>query len=192
LIFKLLLRKTFMTVAYLHLILNHIPVFGVLASIPILLYGLFKHQYLAQKIALCFILASAVIIIPVYLTGDQAEHEVEKYAGVSKVLLESHESWGKWSLWSTLALGILASFTLVRINQNPEFSGKLMTGVLILTFVVAGVQGKTAIDGGKIRRPELRINQKDLPDNIKDSWLMQPGQEEVKEEGKETEAPVEN
>jgi len=157
--------------AHLHLFLNHIPIFGVLSAIPILLFGLLKSQALAQKIALWFLMVSAVMIVPVFFTGDAAEDIVEGYAGVSETTLERHEDLGKVSLG--LALGILALFGYLKVNQNPDHANKILMAILIMTFIVAGVQGSTAMEGGKIRRPELHSSDT-IPEGAKDSWLLKP------------------
>lgn len=162
--------------AHLHLFLNHLPVFGVLSAIPILLFGLLKSQVLAQKIALWFLMVSAVMIVPVFFTGDAAEDIVEGYAGVSEVTLERHEDLGKVSLGLTLALGILALLGYLKVNQNPDHANKILMAILIMTFIVAGVQGSTAMEGGKIRRPELRSSDT-IPEGAKDSWLLKPESE---------------
>jgi uncharacterized membrane protein len=162
--------------AHMHLLLNHIPVFGVLAAIPILLFGLLKNQVMAQKIALWFLIVSGILIVPVYLSGDSAEHIVESFAGVSEATLERHEDLGKLSLWLTLALGVLALLALLKVNKNPDHAGKILMAILILTFIVAGVQGNTAMEGGKIRRPELR-GLEEIPEGAKDSWMLKPESE---------------
>jgi uncharacterized membrane protein len=145
-----------MTPGYIHLLLNHLPVVGVLAGIPILLTGLLKKKSLLTETALWLFLASAIITVPVYFSGDNAEHEVEEYALVSEHELEEHEDWGKRSLWLGGALGFLALLGILQLRKNPEAAQKLLWAIFIFSLLTMVSHGITSMEGGKIRRPELR------------------------------------
>ncbi len=145
-----------MTPGYIHLLLNHLPVVGVLAGIPILLIGLLRNKSILTETALWIFLMSAVITVPVYFSGDNSEHEVEEYALVSEHELEEHEDWGKRSLWLGGALGILSLLGLFQINRNPGQANKLIWSIFVFSLLTMVSHGITSMEGGKIRRPELR------------------------------------
>jgi uncharacterized membrane protein len=145
-----------MTPGYIHLLLNHLPVVGVLAGIPILLIGLLRNKSILTETALWIFLMSAVITVPVYFSGDNSEHEVEEYALVSEHELEEHEDWGKRSLWLGGALGILSLWGLFQIKRNPGQANKLIWSIFVFSLLTMVSHGITSMEGGKIRRPELR------------------------------------
>ena len=145
-----------MTPGYIHLLLNHLPVVGVLAGIPILLIGLLRNKSILTETALWIFLMSSVITVPVYFSGDNSEHEVEEYALVSEHELEEHEDWGKRSLWLGGALGILSLLGLFQIKRKPGHSNKLIWSIFVFSLLTMVSHGITSMEGGKIRRPELR------------------------------------
>lgn len=145
-----------MTPGYVHLLLNHLPVVGILAGIPILLIGLLRGQAILQKTALWIFLASAVFTVPVYFSGDNAEHEIEEYALVSEHELEEHEDWGKRSMWLGVALGLLSIVGFLQMSRNAAAAQKTIWAIFIFSLLVMVSHGITSMEGGKIRRPELR------------------------------------
>ncbi|HKL87845.1 MAG TPA: hypothetical protein VJ884_02495, partial [Salinibacter sp.] len=145
-----------MSAAHLHLILNHIPLLGLIFGAVLLAYGLWRGAEDVQKASLGLLAVAGLSAIAVYLTGEPAEEVVEGLAGVSHDAIEAHEEWGWYALVAGIATGVLALGTLL-FGWVQERLGR---GAVVLTLVVAllssGLIGYTANLGGKISHPELR------------------------------------
>jgi len=145
-----------MSAAHLHLILNHIPLLGLIFGAVLLAYGLWRGAEDVQKASLGLLAVAGLSAIAVYLTGEPAEEVVEGLAGVSHDAIEAHEEWGWYALVAGIATGVLALGTLL-LGWVQERLGR---GAVVLTLVVAllssGLIGYTANLGGKISHPELR------------------------------------
>lgn len=140
----------------IHLALNHFPIIGTILCFAILLYGLIKSEKAVTRVALVILAVLAVISIPVYNSGEEAEHNIEEIAGVSGHFLEEHEDMGHWAYWLMLGTGALALTTLLgpRIKINNTQALAMVT--LLASAVTAGTMIYLGSLGGKIRRPDLR------------------------------------
>ena len=145
-----------MSAAHLHLMLNHIPLLGLLFGVVLLAYGLWRGSEDVQKASLGLLAIAGLSAIAVYLTGEPAEEVVEGLAGVSYDAIEAHEEWGLYALIAGIATGVLALGALL-LGWLRERLGR---GTVVLTLVLAllssGLIGYTANLGGKISHPELR------------------------------------
>ena len=145
-----------MSAAHLHLILNHIPLLGLIFGAALLVYGLWRGAEDVQKASLGLLAVAGLSAIAVYLTGEPAEEIVEGLAGVSHDAIEAHEEWGWYALLTGIATGGLALGTLL----YGVVRKRLARGAVLLTLVFAllssGLIGYTANLGGKISHPELR------------------------------------
>jgi MFS family permease len=148
-----------MSAAHFHLMLNHIPLLGLVFGAVLLGYGLWRGSEDVQKASLGLLAVAGLSAIAVYLTGEPAEEIVEGLAGVSHDAVEAHEEWGWYALIAGIATGVVALGTLL-VGWMRERLGR---GAVVLTLVVAllssGLIGYTANLGGKISHPELRADQ---------------------------------
>lgn len=105
---------------------------------------------------LILILAAAVFTIPAYLSGEEAEHIIEKFQGVSEHELEEHEEHAELSLWLMIASGVLSLMTLVSYKRAKHLSKMSRILTLIITLFAFITLIPLALHGGKIVHPELR------------------------------------
>ena len=141
--------------AHLHLLLNHIPVLGIIFGLLLLAYGMIgKKQDLIRTSLGVFVLA-ALVAIAVYLSGEQAEEVVEHLAGISEAIIESHEEAGWLALLGAGALGLLALAGLLWFRKREMPQGFALA-TLVVALIVSGWMGYTANLGGKINHPEIR------------------------------------
>jgi uncharacterized membrane protein len=147
-----------MSAAHFHLMLNHIPLLGLIFGAVLLAYGLWRGAEDVQKASLGLLAVAGLSAIAVYLTGEPAEEIVEGLAGVSHDAIEAHEEWGWYALFAGIATGVVALGTLL-VGWVWE---RLWRGAVVLTLVLAllssGLLGYTANLGGKVHHPELRTN----------------------------------
>lgn len=143
-----------MNLAYLHLILNHIPMIGMPVALTFLLYGIYSKNQSAQRFSLFVLIALAALVVPVYLTGEPAEEVVEHLPGVVESVIESHEEAAEVSLVLTLIAGF-AAFVAIWFQRDVRKSRLLNLGVVGCACLAVASLVYTANLGGKIRHSEF-------------------------------------
>ncbi len=147
-----------MTAAHWHLVLNHIPLLGILFGALLLAYGHWRRQDDVQTASLGLLVVAGLAIIAVYLTGEPAEEVVEGLAGVSHDAIEAHEHFAWYGLVAGIATSIGALGTLLYGAVRQRLVRWTVWLTLLLALVSVGLIGYTANLGGKISHPELRTD----------------------------------
>jgi MFS family permease len=156
-----------MSSAHLHLIINHIPVLGVLFGAAILAYGLWRLQDAVIRVALGLFVASGLGAVGAYFSGEGAEEVVEELPGISYNIIETHEEVASIAFLLTAFLGTVALALLIWRRQS-DIPRAAAVSLLVAAIGVFGVLAYTANTGGKIRHTELRDGppQPSSPDGI--------------------------
>jgi multisubunit Na+/H+ antiporter MnhB subunit len=144
--------------AHLHLYLNHGPAFAIAFGVLVLLYGLARRNCEVVKASFLLFVLAALICVPVYLTGDSAEHAVK--GGVPDVpddsLIKPHEDAALFGLIFVSVTGVVALVAFYLLFRKKECPAMLTISVLILALFSLVVLIHTGDLGGKINHPELR------------------------------------
>lgn len=153
----MLALEVIMDTASLHLMLNHVPVLGVVFALAIgIAGGVFKSMAII-RVALGMLVFSAIAAVPVYLTGDEAEEIVEKLPGVSESIIGQHES---AALISLVLIGVSGLFAVVTLVFGRSFTSRLpqlmVAATMLVTFLTTASILRTANLGGQIRHTEIR------------------------------------
>lgn len=144
-----------MSLVHLHLLMNHIPVIGILFVAIVLIAGLRMRSSDMAKLGLVMLTGVAAISAVVYFTGEPAEDAVEKLAGVSRAVIRSHEEAAELAFISAAIAGVLglAALWAYRKRALPRWT----TGAaLAVVLCVSALMGWTANLGGRIRHSEIR------------------------------------
>lgn len=144
-----------MNAAHLHLALNHAPLFGLLFAVLALAWTLFRANATLGRAALVLLMLSGVLVLPIYLTGEEAEHVVEEQAGVSHDAIEVHEDAAFGAAVAVGLLGLVALGLLVGFRRKP-LPRSVTATVLVLTLAASAWIGYVANLGGQVSHPELR------------------------------------
>ena len=143
-----------MSVVHLHLILNHIPVTGMLFVLLILAVALWRNDSATGKLGLSVIIGLAVVTGIVFLTGEPAEEAVEHVAGVSESMIHTHEAAAEVALIAIAFVGVVALATLLAFWRRP-LPRQATSGLFGLAVIVSIMLGWTANLGGQIRHSEI-------------------------------------
>jgi uncharacterized membrane protein len=138
-----------MNLAHVHLLLNHLPVIGVLFALALLVVALLRRSVELTKAALWTTAIVGALAVPAYLTGEPAE---EYITGLSKAPVERHEEAAGVALAAVAFAGAAALLHLVlfrRVGIAPAVV------VAILALVAAGLLARTANLGGAIHHTEI-------------------------------------
>lgn len=144
-----------MSEVHIHLLLNHVPVIGVFGAMLVLGIGIVKRSQDVMRVGLGLVVLVAVASLVVYLTGEPAEHLVERLPGISKTALEAHEDAAFYATVVALLLGVAVAAGLL-VYRNRTVPLWLAVWTLLLSLVSAGVTAWTAGLGGQIRHSEIR------------------------------------
>jgi hypothetical protein len=145
----------FMNGAHLHLILNHIPVLGAVASVAFILLAIRSGEKPLITLCLQWLVLIGVLSVPVFLSGDSAEEAVEHLPWFLESLLERHENMALLSLICTGALGLIGLLGLLKSRKGPLPKGFWVTA-LAVSLINMGLMLATANLGGQIRHDEIR------------------------------------
>jgi hypothetical protein len=144
-----------MNVPHLHLILNHLPIFGSAFAAILLAIAMMRRSSELTRVALGTMVIMGVASVVVFLTGEPAEELVEDLAGISRGAIEIHE---ELALAATVAAGTLAALSMAalvgwRRRAVPQWGrAALLAGATIVCLTM----GVTGYFGGRIRHTELR------------------------------------
>ena len=146
-----------MTAAHVHLLLNHIPILGSIFSLLVLSYGILRKSDEIKKTSLGGFVITALLTIPVYLTGDGAAQIVSNLPGVSTAIIQQHDQAATITMVAIQIVGALSLLSLVLSRRSRQELRSWMTmGVLTLATISSGLGAWTGSIGGQIRHTEVR------------------------------------
>ena len=95
-----------MSLVHLHLIINHLPMFGSLLGSLVLTYGMWVNSEHTKIAGFGLLITSAIAVIVAYVSGEGAEETVEKISGVSKQAIEAHASFALYTMIALILTGV--------------------------------------------------------------------------------------
>ena len=144
-----------MSGAHIHLLLNHIPVIGILIGFVVFALGVWRRNDSWTRLALGLFAAVALVALATMLTGESAEEAVEKLPGVSESLIGTHEDAANVAAIGAYVLGAISLAALIWLRRRP-LPRSLTVIVLPVVLLVSGLMAYTANLGGQIRHTEIR------------------------------------
>jgi hypothetical protein len=142
---------------YVHVLLNPLPVYGLLVGWIGLVIGLALKSRRAQIATLTLVLLSSISAWPVYEFGQQ---------GYDRVLSMADEPGGAWLdehmhraenlIGVFYALAALSAFAVAVPIKWPRSSMPLAIAVVLLGAVTLGTGAYIAYAGGRVRHREFR------------------------------------
>ncbi|HLP54242.1 MAG TPA: hypothetical protein VK151_04400 [Fluviicola sp.] len=140
---------------HVHLLINHMPIFGVLFGAIVLALGIWSKSTTTKLSSYVLFFVSALSGLIAYVTGEGAEEAVENIPGIAREMLDQHEEIALYTLVVMIILGavsILGTFMTVR---KPETTNAFAWIILFLSFIVFSIAAKTGYVGGQIRHTEV-------------------------------------
>ena len=142
---------------YVHVLLNPLPVYGLLIAWLGSIIALILKSRRAQNIALLLVLISSLSAWPVYEFGQQAYDRVLTMADEDgRAWLDEHKDRAEDLIWIFYALAVLSAIAIVAPMKWPKSSAPLVMGVILLSAVTLGTGGYIAYAGGRVRHREFR------------------------------------
>jgi hypothetical protein len=142
---------------YIHVLLNPLPVYGLLIGLLGLVIGLLLKSRPAQITTLILVLISSASAWPVYEFGQQGYDRVLSMADEpGEAWLDEHRERGEDLIWIFYALVGLSATAITAPIKWPKSSLPLAVAVILLGAVTLGSGGYIAYAGGRIRHREFR------------------------------------
>jgi hypothetical protein len=142
---------------YIHVLLNPLPVYGLLIGLIGLVLALILKSRRAQITTLTLVLISSASAWPVYEFGEE---------GYDRVLSMTDEDGGAWLdehmhraedlIWVFYVLAALSAFAIAAPIKWPRCSLPLALAVVLLGAVTLGSGVYIAYAGGRVRHREFR------------------------------------
>ena len=146
-----------MNAAHFHLLVNHLPLAGLLFGLLLLVGATLFNSKPVTNTAYLILILAAVLVFPAYFSGEGAEHTLmDKVQGIEKSLIHEHEEAALFSFILTLVVGALAGVTLF-INSGKKKENKFLVYLVMIVglFALASI-AQVAKLGGEIRHTEIR------------------------------------
>ncbi|HKW48383.1 MAG TPA: hypothetical protein VJN70_13130 [Gemmatimonadaceae bacterium] len=144
-----------MSTVHLHLLLNHVPVLGVVFVTLLLCLALVRSSGELAKLSLASLALVGVISILVFVTGEPAQEAIEHLPGFSERLIDRHED---AALVATIAAGCIGAVALgaLVVYRRRAVPRWLTLFALVAALGSTGLMGYVANLGGQIRHTEIR------------------------------------
>src|SRR5438128_1312619 len=142
---------------YVHVLLNPLPVYGLLIAWIGLIIGLISKSRRAQLATLVLVLVSSLSAWPVYEFGQQAyDRALSMTDEDGERWLDEHRDRGEDLIWIFYALAALSAAAIAAPIKWPKSSVPLVIAVILLGAAALGTGGYIAYAGGRIRHREFR------------------------------------
>jgi hypothetical protein len=142
---------------YIHVLLNPLPVYGLLVGWVGLVIGLALRSRRAQIATLTLVLLSSISAWPVYEFGQQGYDRVLSMTDeAGEAWLDEHEHRAENLIWVFYALAALSAFAIAAPIKWPKSSMPLAVAVILLGAVTLGSGAYIAYAGGRVRHREFR------------------------------------
>lgn len=164
-----------MNAVHFHLVVNHLPIVGVLIGFLVLLTGYIIKSTEVKTTSLGIFIFSALATIAAIYTGEAAEDIVENLSGVSETLIHAHEE--KAELFYTMMLILGGASLLTLFFQFKKFLFVKYGFMVVVLLSISNIVISTFVgtSGGEIMHTEIRDDANNL--------IQLDSQNDIDEEG---------
>ena len=142
---------------YIHVLLNPLPLYGLLVGWIGLVIALVLRSRRAQIATLTLMLLSSISAWPVYEFGQQGYDRVLSMADDDgRAWLDEHKDRAENLIWIFYVLAALSAFAVAAPIKWPKSSMPLAIAVILLGAVTLGTGAYIAYAGGRVRHREFR------------------------------------
>jgi hypothetical protein len=143
------------TLAHLHLIINHVPTVGSVAALGLLLLGYVRRSEHLKHVGLEVLFVIAVLTLPVYASGVAAHQEIRPIKEVSDDAVRVHQDAALIGFIVMEFAGFVAWAALWQWRRHGRAANGLVPAATVLLVLALAVMARAANLGGDIRHPEI-------------------------------------
>jgi hypothetical protein len=149
---------------YIHVVLNHLPIYGTILGTLALAISLVLRSRAAQITALIITLVAAASAYPVLVTGQRAYKAIRSIADDSGAeALDEHMDRAEKTIGVFYFLAVLAIAGLLVPLKWPKTSFPLAAVTLAVALICSGLAVYIAQEGGRVRHAEFRPSETPTP-----------------------------
>jgi hypothetical protein len=142
---------------YVHVLLNPLPVYGLLAGWVGLIIALVLRSRRAQIATLTLVFLSSISAWPVYEFGEQGYDRVLSMTDQDgEAWLDEHMHRAEGLIWLFYVLAALSAVAIAAPIKWQKSSAPLAVAVILLAAVTLGSGAYIAYAGGRVRHREFR------------------------------------
>lgn len=141
--------------AHWHLMLNHAPLFGLMAAILLLTWGVLSRSREMRIASYVAFLLTAVAAMAAYITGNGAERIVEDLPGVTKAAIERHQDAATFAVIGIALAGIASVGALVAEQARGAARNVVVSLLFAVSLGALAIVSYTANLGGLIHHTEI-------------------------------------
>jgi uncharacterized membrane protein len=142
--------------AHFHLIVNHLPIVGILIGLLVLISGLLLNKSDIKLTAFGIFIFSAFASALAFFSGEGAEEAIENISGISETLIHRHEELAEKFFIVTIILGLISLIALIAEVKSIKIAKFLVTLILIIAITNVVLAKYAGTSGGEIRHSEIR------------------------------------
>ncbi|MES2555134.1 MAG: hypothetical protein V4604_03235 [Bacteroidota bacterium] len=144
-----------MNEVHVHLLINHMPIFGSLFGAIVLAIGIWSKSTTTKLAAYVVFFLSAFSGLIAYLSGKGAEETVEDIPGIANDMLVKHEDAANYALIVMIVLGVLAILATFMTVRKRETTNTFAWITLVVSLAGFSIVARTGYLGGQIRHTEV-------------------------------------
>jgi hypothetical protein len=149
---------------YIHVVLNHLPIYGTILAALALAISLLLRSRAAQVTALILTLIAGLSAYPVFLTGQRAYKTIRSVSDdAGAEWLDEHMERAENTIGAFYFLAAAAAASLLVPIKWPKTGGYLAALTLIAAILCSGIAVYIALPGGRVRHSEFRPAQSPTP-----------------------------
>src|SRR5215813_2760058 len=142
---------------YVHVLLNPLPVYGLLVSWIALIAALISKSRKAHIVTLILVFITSISAWPVYEYGEQGYDRVLSMTDDDGgAWLDEHVHRGEQLIWIFYVLAAFSAVAVAAPIKWPKSSVPLAIAVILLGAVALGSGAYIAYAGGRVRHREFR------------------------------------
>src|SRR5437762_11097875 len=151
---------TFVNVAHVHLLLNHVPTVGTVIAIGLLLLAFVRRSDHLLHGSLEVFFGVAVLTFPAYITGVAAQARIQDRPDVSVAAIAAHHDAALLAFIFMMVAGLVAWVGLWQFRRIGRPTRAITSMMLVLSVVTLALMTNAANIGGEIRHPEIKVDEK--------------------------------
>src|SRR5206468_2118585 len=145
---------------YLHVLLNPVPVYGLLADAVVLLIGMLAQSKAARNIGLLLTILGAAAAWPVLLYGQHGyNHLAPQLDTESKQWLDVHMDRAERFIYTFYLTALLGIAALVAQKKFAQTATVLTALTLVSATISLGIGGWISRAGGQVSHSEFRTGE---------------------------------
>jgi hypothetical protein len=147
-----------MTLAHVHLLLNHVPTIGTAIGLTLFIISFFRRNDDVRRVALEVLYVVALLTIPAYLSGVSARETLLNNPDINQPFVNAHWDVAVLAFVLMLFTGAFSWLALWQYRRTARWVPAVTFIVFLLSALGFAVSARAANLGGEIHHPEILVD----------------------------------